>query len=105
MKKLFIISALLLIFSDMIAGNENSIQNLITKEIRVPEQLKNQQLNEKVTVSFKIGENGKISVLDVKTSNAELKKEIIKQFNTIDFSHMPENQNIAYSIDINFKVV
>ena len=107
MKKLITLTiALVLGFTlPSLAGNGTSIHTLITKTIKVPEQLKNQKLNEKVDVQFTIGPNGTASVEDVKTDNPELKKYIIQQFSTINFNEATDKQQVTYFIAINFKVL
>jgi len=87
------------------AGTGTSVHTLITKQIKVPAQLKNQKLDEKVNVQFTIGKNGEASLIDVKTENPELKKSVIEQFNTIDFNKATDKQPVTYFIDINFKVL
>jgi len=91
--------------STAFAGNGPSIHSIITKQIKVPAQLKDKKLNEKVNVEFKIGQNGVPAVLDVKTSNPELKKYVLNQFKTLDFSNVTDKQEVTYFIDLNFKVL
>jgi hypothetical protein len=86
------------------AGTGNSIHSMISKQIRIPAQMKNQKLNEKVNVEFKV-ENGKASVVNVKTQNPELKLYIIDQFRAMKFDSTTEKQGVTYFIDINFKVL
>ena len=106
MKKIITLSACLLIsLSAAFAGNGNTVYSLITKQIKVPAQLKNQKLNEKVNVQFRISENGNVSVVNVNTDNSELKNYVINQFNHIDFSTVKESKEQTYFIDINFKVL
>lgn len=108
MKKIIIITIAIVAalgLTTAFAGNGNNIHNLISKEIKIPAQLKDQKLNEKVNVQFKIEQNGNASVLDVKTNNPELKNYVIKQFESIDFSNVSERQGVVYFIDINFKVL
>ncbi|MCW3086033.1 MAG: hypothetical protein JWP12_3399 [Bacteroidetes bacterium] len=107
MKKLITLTiALVLGFTlSSFAGNGTSIHTLITRTIKVPEQLKNQKLDEKVDVQFTIGQNGTASIVDVKTENPELKKYIIQQFSTINFNEATDKQQVTYFIAINFKVL
>jgi hypothetical protein len=105
MKKIVIlILAIFVSYTAAQAGTDNPIHNMITKQIRIPAQLKNQKLDEKVNVQFKV-ENGKASIVEVRTSNPELKAYIIEQFKTMKFDNSPEKQGITYFIDINFKVL
>jgi hypothetical protein len=105
MKKIvLLIIAIFVSYIATYAGNEKSIRSMISQQIKVPAQLKNQKLNEKVNVEFKL-ENGKALVVHVETSNAELKKYIIEQFNSMSFSEIPENKELSYFININFRVL
>jgi hypothetical protein len=105
MKKIIIL--VLAIFVSTVvcqAGTDNSLHSTITKQIRIPAQLKNQKLNEKVNVQFMLI-NGKATVVDVKASNNELKGYILEQFKTMKFDNITEKQGITYFVDINFKVL
>lgn len=107
MKRIILLTAaaIVLNIASAVAGSGNTIHSVITKKIKVPVQLKDQKLNEKVNVQFKIEQNGSASVLDVKTSNPELRNYVIKQFKDINFSDVTERQGVVYFIDINFKVL
>ena len=87
------------------AGNGININSLISKQLKVPALLKGKKLNEKVNVQFKITDNGKATVLNVETTNPELKSYIISQFPKIDFNAVTEKPTGTYFIDINFKVL
>jgi hypothetical protein len=86
------------------AGTGNAIQKAISKQIHLPAEMKNQKLNEKVNVQFKV-ENGKASMIDVKSENTELKNYVIEQFKNLKFDELPEDHSTTYFIDINFKVL
>lgn len=105
MKKIIIlIIAIFVSYTASQAGTENTIRSTIKKQISMPAQFKNQKLNEVACVQFKL-ENGKAIVLDVKTSNPELKDHIIKQFKAMSFVNVQEKQGMVYLVDINFKVL
>lgn len=87
------------------AGNGSTIQTIIRQKLSIPAPLKTQKLNEKVLVEFRINDDGKAHVLSVKTENSELKKAIIENFKTMDFSKSEVNKGSSYFIDINFKVL
>lgn len=108
MKKIIILTIAIIAalgVSTAFAGNGPSIHSIITKQIKVPAQLKDQKLNEKVNVQFKIGQNGVASVLDVKTSNPELREYVIRQFKMLNFSNVVDKQEVTYFIDLSFKVL
>lgn len=106
MKKLIIIAAaLLLSYGAATAGNGAHVQELITKKIKVPTELKSQKLNEKVNVQFSISSNGDLSSVDVNTTNSELKNYVKEQMKAIDFSTVKENKDMTYFINIYFKVL
>jgi hypothetical protein len=86
------------------AGNGKNISSAISKQLNVPATLKNTKLDEKVNVQFKLTSDGKATVVDVKTSNPDLKNYIITQFPKIDFKQ-ENGQEGMYFIDINFKVL
>ena|ERR1044072_708929 len=105
MKKIItLIVAIFISYVACQAGTGNTIHNMITKQIRIPQQLKNQKLDEKVNVEFRV-ENGKAQVLNVKTANPELKLYIIDQFKSMSFDNTSEKQGVTYFVDINFKVL
>lgn len=105
MKKIIVlILAIFISYGVSQAETGNTIHSMIKKQIGVPAQLKNQKLNEIVYIQFKV-EKGNAMVLDVKTSNPELKNYIIEQFKTMKFDATDEKQGITYFIDINFKVL
>lgn len=86
------------------AGNGKSISVAIGKQLNIPSTLKSSKLDEKVNVQFKLTSEGKATVVDVKTSNPELKNYIITQFPKIDFDKTNATEGV-YFIDINFKVI
>ena len=105
-KKLIILTvALFISITATVAGNGKNIHSLISNQLKVPQELKNSKLNEKVNVQFKIKENGEVTVLNVETANPELKRYIMNQFSKIDFKAVAENKDAIYFIDINFKVL
>ena len=105
MNKLITLIALVIIsITTASAGNGKSISSTISKQLNVPATLKNNKLNEKVNVQFELTSEGKATVVNVKTSNPELKNYIIKQFPKIAFSKESAEEGM-YFIDINFKVL
>ena len=106
MKKIItLIVALIIITTAAMAGNGNNINSVISKQLKVPTELKNGKLNEKVSVQFKIAENGKATVIHVETVSQELKKYIFNQFAKMNFNTVSENPEAIYFVDINFKVL
>jgi len=87
------------------AANNNDISKLITKNLKVPAQLKNQKLNEKVNVQFKVNKDGAITLVGVSCNNEELKKYVEKNFSKIDGSNTDLKPEIIYSLNINFRVL
>lgn len=105
MKTLLIISiALLTSISNAFAG-EGNLNSIISKKLKVPTELKNQKLDEKVNVQFKIDNNGTIILLNVETQNRELKKYVEKEFPKLDLEQNIQKKDAIYLIDLNFKVV
>lgn len=105
-KKLIILTvALFISITATVAGNGKSIHAVISNQLKVPQELKNTKLNEKVNVQFKIEENGEATVLNVETANPELKSYIMMQFPKIDFKAVAEKKDAIYFVDINFKVL
>lgn len=102
---LTLVVALIISISAAVAGNGNNINSVISKQLKVPTELKNNKLNEKVYVQFKISENGKATVLNVETNNPELKKYIFNQFPKMNFNQNEEKPEEIYFININFKVI
>lgn len=106
MKKLIIlIVALFISITATIAENGTSINSVISKQLKVPNELKSNKLNEKVNVQFKIAEDGKAVVMNVETNSPELKNYIMKQFPKMNFDSVSEKQGAVYFVDINFKVL
>ena len=104
-KKLVLLIAAIAFSISTQAGNDKKIGAIIRKELKVPATLKACKLDEQVNVQFRLMENGKAAVLDVKTNNPELKKYIMSQFPKLDFNAVNEKKNAVYFIDINFKVL
>lgn len=88
-----------------IAGNGTSINSVISKQLKVPNELKSSKLNEKVNVQFKIAADGKAVIMNVETASPELKNYIMKQFPKLNFDSVSEKQGAVYFVDINFKVI
>ena len=86
------------------AGNGKNISSAIGKQLNIPATLKNNRLDEKVNVQFKLTSEGKATVVDVKTTNPELKNYILTQFPKIDFNKANAEEGM-YFIDIDFKVL
>ena len=93
-KKIIILTvALFISITATVAGNGKSIHSVISSQLKVPQELKSSKLNEKVNVQFKIKENGEVTVLNVETSNPQLKSYIMNQFPKIDFKAVAEKQD------------
>lgn len=106
MKKIFLITFLALVSMTIsYAGNGTGINKTISKQLKVPQQLKNNKLNENVNVQFKINNNGKIILLEVNTSNKELKKYVESEFPKLDLKNEVTKAETIYFIDLNFKVL
>ncbi|CAN5510858.1 hypothetical protein BH10BAC1_BH10BAC1_16160 [soil metagenome] len=106
MKKLITLTiALLLSTLVTIAGNGKSINSVISKELKIPKELKGEKLNAKVNVQFKLTSTGEATVMNVETTSAELKSYILTEFPKLNFKNVTENKEGVYFIDINFKVI
>jgi uncharacterized protein with WD repeat len=106
MKKIVLIAVLALFSNTWIfAGNGTGIHNTISKQLKVPQQLKDKKLNENVNVQFKINNNGTIVLLDVKTKNKELKKYVESEFPKLNLLNEGTKAETIYFIDLNFKVL
>lgn len=91
--------------ASMQANNNSDINKLVNKNLKVPAQLKNQKLNEKVNVQFKMSKNGEVTLVDVKSNNEELRKYVEKNFSKIDWSTTEIHPETVYSLNINFRVL
>jgi len=100
-----LIVALFISTLSAVAGNGTGISEAISKQLSIPKELKSNKLNEKVNVQFKIAEDGKATIMNVETSNPELKKYVMKQFPKIDFNSYSAKPEAIYFVDINFKVL
>ena len=100
-----LIVAILISTMAAVAGNGTSINSVISKQLKVPSELKSTKLNEKVNVQFKIAEDGKATVMNVETSSPELKNYIMNQFPKMNFGSVSEKHEAIYFVDINFKVL
>lgn len=106
MKKLILLTVALIIgITAAVAGNGKGINSVISKQLQIPKELKSDKLNEKVNIQFKIASTGEATVMNVETSNPELKNYILNQFKKMDFKTVAENKEVVYFIDINFKVL
>lgn len=106
MKKIFLIIVVALVsITISYAGNGTGINKTISKQLKVPQQLKNNKLNEKVNVQFKINNNGTIILLDVNTNNKELKKYVESEFPKLNLKNEVPKTETIYFIDLNFKVL
>jgi hypothetical protein len=106
MKKYFLMTVFAITVSASMQANNNSdINKLVNKNLKVPAQLKNQKLNEKVNVQFKMSKNGEVTLVDVKSNNEELRKYVEKNFSKIDWSTTEIHPETVYSLNINFRVL
>lgn len=105
MQKITTMVVALLISLASIAGNGNSISSVISKELKVPAELKSHKLDETVNVQFKIAESGEATVINVETENPQLKKYVIHQFPKLKFDASSMDKGDVYFIDIHFKVL
>jgi len=107
MKKIFLILAVVFAgITTAVAGNgDKNITQVIKNNLSIPSNLKATKLNEKVNVQFKIDENGKAQVIEVNTSNQELKNHVILQIEKILFDNSSQKISGTYFVDINFKVL
>jgi|ERR1043165_5804469 hypothetical protein len=105
LKKLSLLITAVCIVITANAGNDKNISSLIRKELSVPATLKNDKLDEKVNVQFRLAENGKATIIRVETSNPELKNYILDEFPKMDFNTVTEKKEQIYFVDINFKVL
>ena len=100
-----LIVALFISITAAVAGSGNNINSVISKQLKIPKELKNNKLNERVNVQFKIAENGTATLINVETSNPELKKYVMNQFPKMNFNSVTKKQEAVYFVDINFKVL
>ena len=103
MKKVFtLIMAAFIGTSVAMADGTQSIQETISKQLTVPADMLNSNY-EKVTIDFKMKPNGEITLINVDSKNADLKKQIINHFKEIDFSKAEKLAEGNYSINVFFK--
>lgn len=103
-KTINLIIALCLGTTMVMAGNKESIQDAIGKQLKISAGILKENY-EKVAVDFKMKPNGEIALVNVNTNNAELKKEVTEHFSEIDFSNAEKLSEGNYSINILFKVL
>jgi hypothetical protein len=105
--KRIVLLIVLIVFTSIAtqAGTGNSIHSQITRQIKMPAELKNEKLNETVKVEFTILENGTVNVLKVQTNKPELKEYITSRFSSLELKNVQEKTNEIYLIDINFRVL
>ena len=103
MKKVFtLIIAAFIGTSVAMAGVKQSIQETISKQLIVPADVLKENY-EKVTIDFKMKPDGEITLINVDSQNAELKKHVMNHFKEIDFSKAEKLDEGNYSINVFFK--
>jgi len=105
MKTVFIISIALMMNASNAFAGEGNLNKIISSKLKVPTELKNQKLNEKVNVQFKLDNKGNVILLNVDTQNIELKKYVEKEFPKLNLKQNIQEKESIYFIDLNFKVV
>jgi len=75
----------------------------IKSQIHFPDNLKKNNMNEKVKVLFKV-ENQNLSILEIFTLDEKLKTHVEKEFKKIKLNS-DDYDNGVYSIDLKFKVL
>jgi len=103
MKTLILITAFFLSTLAALAGTTNDdLRKLISKNIAYPSFLK-KNAPEKVTVSFKIKEDGSLQVLSVGTDNERLKQYLVDELKDIRVKNSLINTQAVYTMHINFQ--
>ena len=103
-----------LTFSTLFAISNNFVHSGLPKHepnktlkdyFKFPQILLNVDVNEyeqnNVEVIFKINKMGQINFVLVKTRNAELEKEVTKQFNALKLPNL--KSDVVYSVTLKFK--
>lgn len=109
MKTIIIISALLLSFTSISKAHDGTNQVLIhnlSKKVQatlvMPEALKQQSKNQKITIYFAVNENGEVTEVNARTNNKQAKADLEKQFRQLNFKGL--QPSIYNSIDVSFIV-
>jgi len=105
MKTVLILSITLLLNATNAFAGDGNLNKIIGRQLKVPTDLKNKKLDEKVNVQFKIDKQGTIILLNVDTPNKELKNYVEKEFPKLNLEKSIQEKETIYFIDLNFKVV
>lgn len=77
----------------------------IQQSMHVPENMKGTVSSERVRVVFTIDEKGHAHVIDIASGRKDLHAQVIRQFESIDFSNTGDSSGQTYSIWLDFNVV
>lgn len=79
------------------------ISKQIEKQLSFPPGLSTPQSTEKVTVDFKVNNDGTVEVVDIATENMELKQHIKEQFAKLVLD--AENTDTIYRVKISYRLL
>lgn len=105
MKKLLLALAIFTGVSAGFSSNNGDISKIINHQLKLPAELKQNKLDEKVNVKFKLNKAGEIELVDVSADNEEIKKYVKAKFTSLNLKSAALQSEIIYSININFKVL
>jgi hypothetical protein len=86
-------------------GDLTEIRNQLYKQIDFPHSLKKPDMNERVSITFQIGKDGKLRVLHVTSENNELTDYVIQKVGSINIVSKEEDRNKIFKINVIFKVL
>ena len=81
------------------------IYQKIQQSMHVPESMKGTVASERVRIVFTIDEKGHAHVVDIASGRNDIHPQVIRQFESIDFSGTGDNSGQTYSIWLNFNVI
>jgi len=104
LKSLFIAIILLVSFQYKAnTGGETvakEVSNRVKQAVIMPESMKQKNGSHKVTVSFMVNEEGKVTEVNALTNDTDAKRDLEKQFMHLSFKELAPC--VRHSIDINF---
>jgi hypothetical protein len=86
-----------------VLSGEGGLKKQIQKEVRFPEFLKGRPRTEEVKLSFTIDALGKIEIISISTSNADLEKYVREKLRSMTFGADEHGQ--VHNMNIVFKLI
>jgi hypothetical protein len=81
------------------------LRTTISKSMSLPQELKKEKMNEKLSVQFSLSKEGELKVVKVESTNKELKKFVKETLEKIKIDvDNDSKEEKTFSIDLVFKV-